>query len=86
VIRQIRLKPKPGLNVVYWDLRKSPPLSEDGKPTARFGPAVEAGTYLVVLKLKESRLQQPARVIADPELPEGLLSAELEEFERKQLP
>jgi hypothetical protein len=33
-----------------------------------------------------SQLQQPARVIADPELPEGLLSAELEEFERKQRP
>jgi hypothetical protein len=47
---------------------------------------VAPGTYLVVLKVGERELSQEVTVLADPELPEGLLNEELEQFERKVRP
>ena len=86
VIRQLRTRPTTGLNLIRWDLRRQLPAPE-GRPQApRPGPPVEPGTYLVVLKVGDKQFSQPVTVLTDPDLPEGLLSAELEEFERKQRP
>jgi photosystem II stability/assembly factor-like uncharacterized protein len=86
VIRKLRTRPVTGLNLASWDLRLARQPAEGSRQAPRVGPPVAPGTYLVVLKVGERELSQEVTVLADPELPEGLLSEELEQFERKVRP
>ncbi|MCO6453773.1 MAG: PDZ domain-containing protein [Pirellulaceae bacterium] len=81
VVRKLRAQQKAGLHRVVWDLRHAPP---EGRNAPQFGPPVEEGIYLLRLTAGSNQLQQPLRVLRDPEFPAALLTEELEELEESR--